>query len=136
MNVFQKKKRRRNAPGFKMSQGKRMEDGRGELLLGLKCPKASGWRMAEGRCLPGLSKRRMCLTPWPFTSSSSRPCYCRPHSKLRRPDRTLNCVHEIAEQQATGVRLPSRSTATAATMALSYMTNKDSAMCTRIFGNE
>jgi hypothetical protein len=31
MNVFQKKKRRRNAPGFKMSQGKRMEDGRGEM---------------------------------------------------------------------------------------------------------
>ena len=31
MNVFQKKKRRRNAPGFKMSQGKRMEDGRGQM---------------------------------------------------------------------------------------------------------
>ena len=55
---------------------------------------------------------------------------------LRRPDRRLNRVQEIAEQEATGVGRPSRSTATAATMALSYMTNKDSAMCTRIFGNE
>ena len=104
-----------------MSQGKRTEERR---------------RMAEGRRLPGMSKRRMYSTPWPFTSSSSRPCCCRPHSMLRRPDRRLNRVQEIAEQEATGVGRPSRSTATAATMALSYMTNKDSAMCTRIFGNE
>jgi len=45
-------------------------------------------------------------------------------------------VQEIAEQEATGVRRPRRSAATAATMALSYMTNNDSAMDTRIFGQD
>jgi hypothetical protein len=30
-----------------MSFRKRKEE---EMLLGLKCPKASGWRMAEGSC--------------------------------------------------------------------------------------
>merc|ERR1719283_336950 len=45
-------------------------------------------------------------------------------------------VQEQAEQESTGARRPRRSAATAATMALSYMTSNDSAIDTRIYGKD